>query len=259
MPHLTFVGAGALAAPLDRLETARPLVVVGGPADERVGHAADAVGRGASVFLMWPPAVSAHQASGLSKRAEEAGVEVGVARPLGARALAGVPDGWAARLVTLTLVARTGGALAQTGWAGLLAGAVGVCLALAGSRDASRLEAVAERDGDAIRAVALAGKLETGAHVQAVVRLSDHAPEDAVSLYASRPGSRVEARSLDGPLCVEVEGQPSAPAPPVAEDAASAEVLAFAQAIDAGRPPPYGLDDALGALRLVERVRQQLR
>ena len=258
MPHVTFVGADALAASLGTFETARPVVVIGGGVDGRAGRAADAVAQGADVFLTWPPAASAQDASGLLQRAEEAGVEVGVARPLGARALVGVPDGWAARLVTLTLVARTGGALAQAGWAGLLAGAVGVCLTLADARDSSRLEAVAERDGGAIRAVALAGKLETGAHVQAVVRLSDHLSQDTVALYASRPGSRVEAQSLDGPLCVEVEGQ-RAPAAQAGEGHAAAEVRAFARAVGAGRPPPYGLDGALAALRLVERVRQQLR
>ena len=104
-PSITVVGAPALAARLasvpSPLADAR-VVVVGGPVDERVAHAAQAIGRGAHVFLQWPPADAARAAEALAGRAEEAGVEVGVARPLGARALAGVPPGWAARLVTLT-------------------------------------------------------------------------------------------------------------------------------------------------------------
>ena len=262
---LTVVGAPALAARLGALATAASetggprVVVVGGPVAERVAHAARAVAEGAHVFLLWPPAESAHAAEALAGRAEEAGVEVGLARPLGARALAGVPEGWAARLVTLTLVARTGGPLAEAGWPGLLAGAVDLCATLAGARDPGRLDAVAERDGDALRAVALAGRFETGAYAQAVVRFSDHAPADEVALYAARPGSRVEARSLDGPLCVGARETAPSPPRPVHGDALADEVAAFARAVEAGRPPAYGLGAALAALRLVERVRDQLR
>ena len=267
--RLTVVGAPALAARLAPLATptasgAAPapgprVVVVGGPVEARVAHAARAVGGGAHVFLPWPPATAARDAELLAARAEEAGVEVGVARPLGARALAGVPSGWAARLVTLTLVARTGGPLAGAGWPGLLAGAVDLCATLAGARDPGRLDAVAERDGDALRAVALAGRFETGAYAQAVVRFSDHAPADEVALYAARPGSRVEARSLDEPLRVEPPPGDARALPPPPGDALADEVAAFVQAVEAGRPPAYGLGAALAALRLVERVRDQLR
>ena len=264
-PPLTVVGAPELAARLGPSGASitgpgggRRVVVVGGPVAERMGHAARAVGGGAHVFLLWPPGTAA-EADALAARAEEAGVEVGLARPLGARALAGVPEGWAARLVTLTLVARTGGPLAQAGWPGLLAGAVDLCSALSDARDASRLDAVAERDGDAVRAVALAGRFENGAYAQAVVRFSDHAPDDEVALYAARPGSRVEARSLDGPLCVEPQDQAPARRAPVGGDPLADEVAAFVGAVDAGRPPAYGLGAALAALRLVARVRDQLR
>ncbi len=262
---LTVVGAPELAARLGVSAGAPPagsasgrrVVVVGGPVAERMTHAARAVGEGAHVFLLWPPGTAAG-ADALAGRAEEAGVEVGLARPLGARALAGVPDGWAARLVTLTLVARTGGTLAGAGWPGLLAGAVDLCSTLADARDASRLDAVAERDGDAIRAVALAGRFENGAYAQAVVRFSDHAPADEVALYAARPGSRVEARSLDGPLCVETQASTwRVPVP--SGDPLADEVAAFVEAVGAGRPPAYGLGAALTALRLVARVRDQLR
>lgn len=260
---LTVVGAPALA---DRLAPLGPaagpavgarVVVVGGPVAERLGRAARAVGEGAHVFVLWPPAPSAREAGALADRAEEAGVEVGVARPLGARALAGVPAGWAARLVTLTLVARPGGALAEAGWPGLLAGALDLCATLAGARDAGRLEAVAERDGDALRAVALAGRFETGAYAQAVVRFSDEAADDEVALYASRPGSHVEARTLDEPL--RPRPAPDAPAGAASGDALADEVAAFVRAVEAGRPPAYGLAAARAALQLVERVRDQLR
>ena len=267
-PRLSVVGEPDLASRLglpaatDGTADDRPhVVVIGGPVEDRVEHAALAVGAGAHAFLLWPPASSVGAAEGLADRAEEAGVEVGVARPLGATAaLAGVPGGWAARLVTLSLVVRLGGPLAQAGWATLLAGALDLCATLAVARDVTRLDAVAERDHGALRAVALAARFENGAYAQATVRFSDHVAEDEIALYASRSGSRVEARSLAGPLCVEAEGRGSrlvseAPHP----DADAAEVDAFAAAVAAGRPAPYALDDALATLRLVERVRGTLR
>ena len=262
-PPLTVVGSAALAARLRSLVgpaagAAGRVVVVGGPVAGRAVRAARAVGEGAHAFVLWPPAADAREAEALAARAEEAGVEVGLARPLGAAALAGVPDGWAARLVTLTVVARAGGPLARAGWDRLLAGAVGVCAALADAQDAGRLDAVAERDGGAVRAVALAGRFETGAYAQAVVRVSDHAPADDVALYASRPGSRVEARSLDGPLCVEAGGR-AAPLRPLAGDPLVDQVAAFGEAVASGRPAPYGLAAGLTALRVVERVRDRLR
>ena len=258
---LSVVGAPALADRLRgvRLDGPARMVVIGGPVRERAQRAAEALSDGAHVLLLWPPAAAAAEGVALASRAEEAGVEIGVLRPLGARVLAGVPEGWAARLVTLTLVARTGGPLAGLGWNRLLAGAADLCASLADARDASRLDAVAERDGDALRAVALAGRFETGAYAQAVVRFSDHAEADAVSLYASRPGSRVEAPSLDGPLCVEAEGRRVAWPEPSDPDPEVAQVRAFARAAASGRRAPYGLDAALTALRLADRVRQQLR
>ncbi len=267
-PHVTVVGEPGLAARLGLADPSAPrpadgprVIVVGGPVEGRVRRAADAVGSGAHAFVLWPPATSAGAAAGLGDRAEEAGVEVGVARPLGATAaLAGVPAGWSARLVTLALVARLDGPLARAGWATLLAGALDLCATLATARDVGRLDVVAERDPSALRAVALAARFANGAYAQATVRFSDHAAQDEVALYASRPGSRVEARSLSGPLCVEAEGRGTpVSAHPPRPDADAAEVDAFVAAVTAGGQAPYALDDALATLRLVERVQARLR
>lgn len=259
-PSISVVGAPDLAARVERAGGGERVVVVGGPVRERVAWATRAVSAGAHAFVLWPPAPDAGAAEALAARAEEAGVEVGVARPLGAgAALAGVPEGWAARLVTLSLVAPLGGRLAVAGWPTLLAGALDVCTSLAAARDVTRLDAVAEREADALRAVALAARFENGAYAQAVVRFSDHVAADEVALYAARPGSRVEARSLAGPLCVEAEGRPAPVVPPPPDDAEAAEVEAFARAVAAGQPAPYPLDRALATLRLAERVQDRLR
>jgi predicted dehydrogenase len=232
-------------------------VVVGGPVGERAAVAGRAVARGAHAFVLWPPGVSAAELDALGSRAEEAGVEVGVARPLETAALlAGRPVGWTARLVTLSAVAAPGGPLARAGWPALLAGALDLAAALAGSHAAARLDAEAERDGAALRAVALAVRLRNGAFAQVALRRSPQADRDEVALYASRPGSRVEARSFRGPLCLD--GAPTGPTASVAAGAA-AEAGAFARAVSAGRAPAYPLGDALATLRLVEQAQERLR
>ena len=257
---VSVVGDAALAARLpSRLDSERDgrVVVVGGPAADRVGHAVEAVAGGAHAFLLWPPG-RATEADGLAARAEEAGVEVGVARPLGATAaLGGVPDRWAARLVTLAVVAPLDGALAAGGWPVLLAGALDVCTTLARAEGA-HLDARGERDGDALRAVAFAARFDNGAYAQATVRFSDHVAAREVSLYASRPGSRVEARSLAGPLCVEGDGRAAAPSSAGGEGEAG-EVAAFLAALAAGRRAPHGLHRALATLRLTEQLQERLR
>ena len=264
MAHsVSVVGDPPLAARLERTppDASARVVVVGGPVAERVARAGEAVARGAHAFVLWPPAPTSAGAGGLAALAEEAGVEVGVARPLGASAaLAGVPAGWAARLVTLAVVAPLDGPLAAAGWPTLLAGALDLCTSLAGTVAVGRLDAGGERDGDALRAVALAARFENGAYAQAVVRFSDHVARDEVALYAARPGSRVEARSLAGPLCVEAEGRVSAVAAPAGDwDPEAAEAEAFVTAVAARQRAPHGLDRALATLRLAERAQERLR
>ena len=250
MSHLTVVGAGleARLPPLPDLEGAA--VVVGGPVAERAGHAARAVEGGTPVLLLWPPAASALEAEDLAAHADEAGVEVAVARPLGTSAALSSPP-WPARLVTLSVVGRPRGPLAGAGWRTALAGALDVCASLTSARG-GRLEVAAERDGDALRAVVLAARFGNGAYAQAAVRFSDAAEDDEVRLYASRPGARLEARSLAAPF-----GRGDAPA--LAPDPEAAEVAAFVRALEAGERAPFSLDRALVAMRLTELVGERLR
>ena len=225
-------------------------MVIGGPVSERVDHATDAVRDGATAVVLWPPAPSALEAERLAAHADEAGVEIGVARPLAAStALSSVS--WSARLVTLSLVGRTDGRLAQAGWRTALAGALDVCAALTEGRGTSRLDVAAERDGDALRAVVLAARFGNGAYAQASIRFSD-ARDDEVTLYASRPGARLEAQSLAVPFGLEG-------AAALADDLEAAEVDAFLEAAAEGQPAPFALDRALATMRLAERVRQHLR
>jgi len=227
------------------------IVVIGGPAGERAARTREAVDAGAHAFLAWPPGVSPTEAAALAARADEAGVEVGAARPLPVGALlAGVPGGWTSRLTTLAVEMSPEGPLGALPPAHVLAGALDLCAALAGTHDAARMDAAAEGP-----LTAVAVRFRTGAVAHVALRAD--APEDRVALAAAGPGATVDARSLAGPLCVD--GRATPPAAP------EHEAVAFVRAVGAGRRAPstadlwFSLDRAVATMRLVEAVRDRLR
>ena len=253
-PPLSVVGDDALADRLSRAGlgvhgalTPGGVVVVGGAVGERAARAGRAAAGGAHPFVLWPPGVSAADADALGARAEEAGVEVGVARPAPSRGVAAL-GGWTAGLVSLALPAPPGGVL---GAGGALGGALDLVLALVGGGAVGRLDAAAERDGADVQALAASVRFRSGAFAQVWIG-GGVGPR----LHASRSGSHVEATSFDALLVVT--GRPAPPAPRRV-DPLVAEVAAFADAVGAGRRPAYGLDAALDTLRLVERVQGHLR
>lgn len=199
-------------------------VVVAGPEAERAARIREVIARGAHVFSAWPPAADAAGARALATVAEEAGVEVGVARPL---AIGGVlarrPQGWRARIVSLSLAEAPARALP---------GAVDLCAALVGSR------ALAGLDAEAVGwpgAAALALRFRSGALATVALR----AGPPALALSAVGPLGTVEADALDA-------------------DGAPDPALAFVAAVDARRRPPASLHDAVGTLRIAERVLDRL-
>lgn len=234
------------------------VVVIGGAVGERFAAAHAVVSEGCHVFLAWPPGVSTGEAKRLAARAEEAGVEVGAARPLAASGLLRArPEGWAARLVTLELIASPTGRLAETPWSHRIAGALDLCATLADHRDAARLDAQADRENGLLRSVAFSLRFRTGAYAQAVLREGD---ADRFRLDASGPGARLSARSLDGPLCVEREDVARQPvAEPDALPPDVREAVSFIEAVSAGRRAPFTLADALATMRLAEAVAEKLR
>ena len=234
------------------------VVVIGGTVGERFEAAHAVVSEGCHVFLAWPPGVSTEEAVRLAARAEEAGVEVGAARPLAASGLLKVtPENWTARLVTLTMAVSPDGRLASSSWSHRIAGALDLCATLADSRDAARLDAQADREDGFLRSVAFSIRFRTGAYAQAVLC------EDATDVFrldASGPGARLSARSLDGPLCIErgnASRQPVADPDPLPPDVR--EAVSFIEAVSAGRRAPFALADALATMRLAEAVGEKLR
>ncbi len=236
-------GAASLAAAT--LASDRRTLVVGGSVGERVDAARAAVDAGAHVFVAWPPGASVADAEALLARADEAGVEVGVARPLPvAGLLASRPDGWRSWLTTLALEAAADGAMGAIPMPYRLAGALDLCAALAGSSDPSRVDAAAHGD---LTAITL--RFRTGA--TATIALRADALADHVRLVASGEGATVEARALAGPLCVDGRVPASETMEP--------EAVAFLRAVAAARRAPYPLDHALATMRLAERVLARLR
>jgi hypothetical protein len=236
-------------------------VVVAVPPAARAAVARAALAAGAHVFLAWPPAAAPEEAEGLLALAEEAGAEVGVARPLHTCALlAAAPAGWQAQLVTVSLVAGHAGALTAVPWSHRLAGVLDLCATLAGSPDLSRLDAQTEPPVAGAPpgrgALALGLRFRNGAFAQVLLRASPVQEADDFALYAAGAGARVEARALAGPLCVDppAAAEACAPAGPVVPD-----VVAFVRAIAARRAAPFALEAALDTMRLVESVQARLR
>ncbi len=119
LPPIAASGTGvaaALAAAGLAVDPAAAAVAVGGPQPERLAGLRAAVAAGRHAFAAWPPG-TLQEAEALVRDAHEAGVEVGVERPVPADGVA------ASRLVTVTLV--TDGAA----WSRAIAGALDVCAA----------------------------------------------------------------------------------------------------------------------------------
>lgn len=219
---------GTLAAALSAaglvVDAGAAVVVVGGPVAARATLARVAVAGGLDVFVAWPPG-SAAEAQALLALADEAGVEVGVERPLAAD----LPLG-PVRLASVSVVFDG----APEAWPRRLAGALDVAARLAGTPGAARLDAEAERDGTALRAVAVTVRFRNGAFAHVLVRA-----------VAGGSGLVVYAAGVETALPLD--------------EALGAEAAAFARAVRDGRRAPYGLHDALATMRLTERVMAALR
>ena len=247
-----FASATALAGACDA-------VVVAGPTPERAAHAATVLEHGAHAFVAWPPAAGPDEAAGLAARAEEAGVEAAVERPLPTGALvAARPPGWAARLVHLDLAGTDAADGLDATAARRLAGALDLCATLCGSHAVARLDAEADRAPSGLpRAMLLALRFANGAYAQVALRDAPLVGGGGVRLRAAGPGARLDARAFAGPACVERDGAP--PATPGAAEPDS--LVAFLGALVDGRRPahPLSILDAVATLRLAEQATARLR
>jgi len=208
------------------------------PAEARFQLAEEALKRGLHLFLSWPPTASLTEAEALVRLGEEAGVEIGVSRPL--RFHPRIAS-WSkrAQLVHLTQVVE--GSAEPPPWSHWVADGVDLCCALAHSHSVQRIDAEAVR-GDVPWPTALAAGLRfhSGTYAQLLIRRA--AADRQHRVYLGR-GSQVQHIDLSRARAA----------------AASAEAQAFMDALRTDQPPPVSMLEAFHTLRLVERLMTRLR
>ena len=274
LPEATAAGV------IQRQEAAFDVGFLCGTPGRRVERAEAALRQGRHLFLEWPPAASAAKAERLAARAEEAGAEVGVSRPLRfhplfdtlpARAHVGAVS------VQQELARENANDEAAAGFPARLADALDLCGALAsgaegggsagGSVTHLGAQAMRSENGRARFEVVLVGlRFASGTYAQVGKRQS-LAGRRQRRLYAAGPsGFQLEA-DLDAPD-VRVHGSDARTGPrdePPAGGGAFLDVLlrretrAFLEALRAGRPAPVSLLDAVAVMRLTERLMRQVR
>jgi predicted dehydrogenase len=279
LPEATAAGV------IQRREAALDVALLCGTPGRRAERAEAALRQGRHLFLEWPPAASVGEAERLAAHAEEAGAEVGVSRPLRFHPLfAALPRG--AHVGTVSVrqdVERAGdGRNAVSPFRARLADALDLSVALAGAagdegpaagrragRSVTHLDAQAVRASDGARFEALLAGLRfaSGTYAQVAVRRGlTGAPRRR--LRAAGHGGFQLGAALDAPG-VRVRGggardEPRGPSPSSGDGAfldalRRRETRAFLKALQAGRPAPVSLLDAVAVMRLTERLLRQVR
>lgn len=211
--------------------------------------------RGVHMLLEWPPATSIKECQAMVQLAEEAGVEIGVSRPLRFHSLfAALPAAWRAELI---LLRRTVPTTVSASWPRWLADAVDLCCALAQTSSVQRVDAEAVRIGAPWpEAVAFGLRFHSGTYAQTSLRRSETTPGS--QLYVAGPGFQQEADFHDtSQSAANVPGSEA-----YGNDPASllhAETHAFVDALLDRRPVPVSALDGLHTMRLVERLMGKMR
>jgi predicted dehydrogenase len=196
--------------------------------------------RGVHLFLDWPPASSATECRTLAELAREAGVEIGVSRPLRFHRWSSGGEPFAH--VDVVSVQQLRDVRVPGEWKRALEDAVDLALFFARGASPRRIDAAVARSEGRLALVTLAGiRFHNGTYAQIEVRHVEEAdPSTALSLGGA-------GRAVDGDL----SGTRDA--------GIRLETLAFLEAVRANRPPPVTVLDALQTLRLMERLMERLR
>ena len=209
--------------------------------------------QGVHLFLEWPPATSIRECDSIVQLAEEAGVEVGISRPLRFHPIfEALPDEQPVRLVILRQEVDAG---TPAFWPPRCADALDLCCALAQSHSVQRIDAEAvPRHAAWPEAVAFALRFHSGTYAQ--VSLYRRQRPGNNLLYVTGADFQLES-DLDG---TTLHGRPAPGVPPTdAPSAVERETEAFLRAIAADAIPPVTVLDGLHTMRLVERLMEQLR
>ena len=207
------------------------VLYVGVPAGERFEIAAAAVRAGVHAFLEWPPAVSLRECAELVELAEEAGIEIGVSRPL--RFHSSFAESEIARIVSMRMASVRRNLLHE------LSDLADLASVLVGSSSVQRIDAETVASAGLNPVTAFDLRFDNGAYVQGLVHGASS--RGLLSVFAA-------GRSME--WVVEVERL---------EDLVATETRRFLNAIDEDAPIPVSAYDALQTMRIVERLMGNLR
>lgn len=196
--------------------------------------------RGMHLFLEWPPASSVAECRALAELSEEAGVEIGVSRPLRFQTLPR-PDLEDAHLSVVS-IEQSFDVRTRGGWKRALEDAVDLALLFGRNASPRRIDAAVARSGDRVPLSTTAGiRFHNGTYAHLTIR---HRPEFEPQMHIHLAGNGF-ALDLDA----------SAAGP----EGVRRETRAFVESIAANRPPPVSVLDALQTIRLVEKLMERLR
>ncbi|MDX1440688.1 MAG: Gfo/Idh/MocA family oxidoreductase [Rubricoccaceae bacterium] len=260
----------------DRVVPSADVIFIDAPADERFSLAKKALAAGRHIFLEWPPASGLAEIEELAQMADEAGVEIGVARPFPiSNLLALRPPDWKPRIISIAISTTKSangynhGPAATLQWTHRIAGAMDLCLALAGSRNATLVEGEAARGpGKALTTVAFTLRFPSATIAHGL--LSEHGIGNSESgtfhVNASDGGTRLSADAFEGPLTIEeiVRSKGSDAETILRREIPSQsdihfETTAFLRAISDGKPAPVSIHDGFHAMKLVEALFERIR
>lgn len=216
-------------------------------------HVAQAAARhGVHLFLEWPPATSIRECESIVQLAEEAGVEVGISRPLRFHPLLDALGDQRVHLIVLRQEVDTN---TPAFWPPRCADALDLCCALAQSHSIQRIDAEAvPRHAAWPEAIAFALRFHSGTYAQVSLYRRQQPGEDL--LYVAGANMQLES-DLDG---TALHGHPAdGQDTPNDRSPIAQETGAFLDAITAGHIPPVTVLDGLHTMRLVERLMGQLR
>lgn len=210
--------------------------------------------QGVHLFLEWPPATSIRECESIVHLAEEAGVEVGISRPLRFHPVFdALPANPQIRLIVLRQEVDAG---TPAFWPPRCADALDLCCALARSHSIQRIDAEAvPRHAAWPEAIAFALRFHSGTYAQVSLYRRQQPGTDL--LYLAGNGIQLET-DLDG---TTLHGYPSpeTPADSRTNSPIERETMAFLDAVARGTIPPITVLDGLHTMRLVERLMEQLR
>lgn len=196
--------------------------------------------RGMHLFLEWPPASSVAECLALAALGEEAGVEIGVSRPLRFQTLP-MEEVRSAHMAVVS-IDQSFDVAGRGRWKRALEDAVDLALLFARDASPRRIDAAVARSEERFPLSMSAGiRFHNGTYVHLSLR---HEP---------RRDSTMKIHLAGSGFAVDIDASAAR------GEGLHRETHAFLDAVAANRPVPVSVSDALQTIRLVERLMERLR